>query len=301
MDENLKRFLGDLSVLDKIYDLARIVDPNRKEVISYHNNNVEVDALRCFDFWNKNSICDNCVSMRAYNDNSTYVKIEYTEDKIYVITAVPYQLGDRRIVIELLKDTTKSMLYSADENQGSKSTEIHSVIDQLNNIAFTDSLTGLFNRRFISEKLPVDLMNTCLLSRQLSIIMIDSDNFKDVNDNYGHIAGDKALKSLADTLSLSKKRDSDWIARYGGDEFLVCMPGADIDVALATAECMRKAVEDTKIQYEDKVFSMTASFGVYSIKPNGAENVDDLLKHADDKLYMAKKNGRNRVEFQVTN
>ena len=236
--------------------------------------------------------------MRAYNDNKTYVKIEYNKDKIYLITAVPHDLNDRRVVIEILKDITNSLLLSSYENEAVDSTGIHALIDNMNKFAYRDPLTGLYNRRYIIEKLPIDLLNTTLLANEFSIIMADIDHFKLVNDNYGHLAGDQALKTVAETLAGCIKRESDWIARYGGEEFLICIPGANLDFALKKAECMRKAIESTPIIYEDKILSLTASFGICSIKTTENKSVDDLLKLADEKLYSAKRNGRNRVEWQ---
>ena len=297
MPDNVNDYLSNGTLFSKLSDITRIVDPLQKTVIQYKNKEVVIDGIHCFDFWGKNKVCDNCISMRAYNDNKTYVKIEYNKEKIYLITAVPHDLNDRRVVIEILKDITNSLLLSSYENEAIDSTGIHALIDNMNKFAYSDPLTGLYNRRYIIEKLPIDLLNTTLLSNEFSIIMADIDHFKLINDNYGHLAGDQALKTVAETLSGCIKRESDWIARYGGEEFLICIPGANLDFALKTSECMRKAIESTPIMYEDKMLSLTASFGVYSMKTTENTSVDDLLKLADEKLYSAKRNGRNRVEW----
>ena len=147
------------------------------------------------------------------------------------------------------------------------------------------------------EKLPVDLLNSALLSTNLSIIMADIDYFKKVNDTYGHIAGDLTLKNVSKILLSCIKRENDWIARFGGEEFIICMPGANLEIAKKTAECMRKSIENASIKYEGKDISVTVSFGIYSLKSKGNENADDLLKYADEKLYLAKRNGRNRIEY----
>ena len=298
MADNVNDYLSNGALFSKLSDITRIVDPLQKTVIQYKNKEVVIDGIHCFDFWGKNKVCDNCISMRAYNDNKTYVKIEYNKEKIYLITAVPHDLNDRRVVIEILKDITNSLLLSSYENEAVDSTGIHALIDNMNKFAYRDPLTGLYNRRYIIEKLPIDLLNATLLANEFSIIMADIDHFKLINDNYGHLAGDQALKTVAETLSGCIKRESDWIARYGGEEFLICIPGANLDFALKTSECMRKAIESTPIMYEDKMLSLTASFGVYSMKTTKNTSVDDLLKLADEKLYSAKRNGRNRVEWQ---
>ena len=296
MADIVNAFHIEEDIFSKLSDITRIVDPLQKRVIEFTKENAVTNDLHCYDFWGKGNVCDNCISIRAYNDNTTYVKIEYSGDKTYLITAVPYDLGGRRVVIELLKDITNSLFFSSHDSP-SMDTGIHALIDNMNKLAFSDSLTGLYNRRYIIEKLPVDLLNAALLSKEISIIIADIDFFKVVNDTYGHLAGDHTLKVTAETLSGCIKRGNDWIARYGGEEFLICMPGAGLDAAIAAAECMRKSIESTVISYDGKEFKITASFGICSIKSTGNENVDDLLKRADEKLYLAKRNGRNRIEY----
>lgn len=297
MDDNLNEYISSGVLFSKISDITRIVDPMQKIVIEYKNKDVVIEGLHCFDFWGKNKVCDNCISMRAYNDNTTYVKIEYNKDKTYLVIAVPHDLGDRHVIIEILKDITNSIFFNSDKDTSIESTGVHALIDNMNKVAYSDLLTGLYNRRYIIEKFPVDLLNAALLSKEISIVMADVDYFKVVNDSYGHLAGDQTLQKVAETLSGCIKRGSDWIARYGGEEFLICMPGADLDLAKGTAECMRKAMEDSVIEYEDKKFKVTASFGLCCIKPSGNETVNELLKQADEKLYLAKRNGRNRIEY----
>jgi len=297
MDSNVIQYLSSSELLDKISDIARVVDPMQKKVIAYKNGDQVSDEIHCFDFWGKNKVCDNCISMRAYNDNAAYVKFECQNDKTYMITAVPYALDDRRVVIEILKDITKSFLFNSSEDNTAEQTGFHMLIDNMNKLAFSDSLTGLYNRRFIDEKLPVDLMSSAMLSTELSIIIADIDLFKNVNDQYGHIAGDYTLKRVADILTGCIQRAGDWVARFGGEEFMVCMPGANLETVTRTAELMRKALEDSVIRYDGKDFGITASFGIYNLRPTGDESADDLIMRADEKLYLAKDNGRNRVEY----
>lgn len=297
MDRNASEYLSSPELLDKISDVIRIIDPLQKKIIEYKNNSAIVEEMHCFDFWGKNKVCDNCISMRAYNDNNTYVKIEYKEDRTYMITAVSLSGDDKRIIIEIIKDITNSILFDSNEGADMGQPGIHALIDNMNKLAFNDSLTGLYNRRYIMEKLPVDLLNSSLLATELSIIMADIDYFKKVNDNFGHLAGDQALKTVANVLSGCIKRESDWIARFGGEEFMICMPGANLEIARKTAERMRQSIENASIQYDGKNIGVTVSFGIYSLTSAGHEQAEDLLKFADEKLYQAKLNGRNRVEY----
>ena len=127
-----------------------------------------------------------------------------------MITAVPYCFDDRRIVIEIIKDITKSVLFDFSENAALEQVGIHAIIDNMNKLAFSDSLTELYNRRYIMEKLPVDLLNSALLSTNLSIIMADIDYFKKVNDTYGHIAGDLTLKNVSKILLTQLSHQQSW-------------------------------------------------------------------------------------------
>ncbi len=296
IDLDISKIISNIQFMDKIYDSARFVDPVKKKIIGQENEISEVSCLHCFDIWGKNSACDNCVSIRAYNENMTFVKFEYIEDKNYMITAVPYELNGKRIIIELIKDTSNSIFLGTDSNSTANMNNVHLLIDDLNKMALKDFLTGTYNRRYIDEKLPVDMINAVLLSQQLSVIMIDIDFFKKVNDTYGHLAGDCVLKGLTDVVTGCIRRGSDWIARFGGEEFLVCLPGADATKAAEIAELMRKSIETTEFCCENNNLSVTASFGVSSTRPDQNQSAEDMIRGADEKLYLAKKNGRNRVE-----
>ena len=169
-------------------------------------------------------------------------------------------------------------------------TEIHSMIDNMNNLALKDPLTQIYNRRYMEEKLPIDLVNSVLLSQPLSIIMADIDFFKKVNDTYGHLTGDCVLKSFTETISECIKRGSDWIARYGGEEFVVCLPGANLERAKELAEQMRKSIEEKSINCGENKIKITASFGVCSanVKTTQSESIKELIQRVDDKLYLPK-------------
>jgi diguanylate cyclase (GGDEF)-like protein len=294
-DNEVYEILDSLKIFEKMYEVIRIVDPVKKKVFSYRNNLMIDLNLSCFSIWEKNKICDNCVSVRAYNEDQNYIKIEYTPQKVYMVTAIPIIINNEKMVIELLKDSTNSILF-ADGDKG-MDLDIHTMIDNLNNLALQDSLTGIYNRRYINEKLPVDLINAVLLKQSISIIMTDIDFFKKINDNYGHLAGDIVLKEFAKILGQSIKRESDWVSRYGGEEFIICLPGANLDKAKEIAENIRKVVEAKEIVAGNQTVKITASFGVCSVKPvEGKNSMESLIELADQKLYEAKNNGRNRVE-----
>jgi two-component system, cell cycle response regulator len=163
-------------------------------------------------------------------------------------------------------------------------------------LADTDALTGLLNRRAFMERMEQEMSRAQRGKRPLSFILADIDHFKTVNDTYGHQIGDLVLKRFADRLATST-RPYDFLGRYGGEEFVVCLAGADGIQAGSVAERMRQQIEDMKITLPDDLGTVriTASFGTNSCTVEYGDKVDLLIKKADDALYLAKNKGRNCV------
>ena len=170
--------------------------------------------------------------------------------------------------------------------------------EKLEKLANFDSLTGLYNRRSILRKLGEQLKYARRYREELSLIMLDIDHFKKVNDQYGHLTGDEVLAEVA-TLIRQNIRVVDAAGRYGGEEFIIILPKTDLSSALVIAERIRKTIEATEMKdFEGKVFGITVSQGLSSWKPG--EDKHSLISRADDALYGAKENGRNRVETSLS-
>jgi len=162
-------------------------------------------------------------------------------------------------------------------------------------MAFTDALTGLYNRRYMSTNLDRKIMEIAETTKPISVILFDIDHFKPVNDTYGHASGDEVLRELSSRIS-SNLRGSDFAARYGGEEFTVVMPNTASDTALVVAERLRQLVGNTPFQISarQEPLTVTISLGV-ATTTNPMEEASELLQRADQSLYQAKKAGRNRV------
>ncbi|MFA5939341.1 MAG: GGDEF domain-containing protein [Sinimarinibacterium sp.] len=159
--------------------------------------------------------------------------------------------------------------------------------------ALHDGLTQLYNRRYLDEIFERELARTARDREPLSVVMADLDHFKTLNDTYGHMAGDEVLKAFAKLL-VARFRRSDICCRYGGEEFLVLMPGTDEEAALQRVEQVRRALEDLSILWGGATMKITASFGVAVFPAHGA-TAPALIAAADAALYAAKRSGRNRV------
>jgi two-component system chemotaxis response regulator CheY len=168
-------------------------------------------------------------------------------------------------------------------------------------LAQHDSLTGLFNRRAIYEHAQAEMARAAREALPLSLILLDIDHFKEVNDTYGHLIGDQTLYLIAATITRNK-RPSDWFGRWGGEEFLLVLPATTLAEARAVAERIRTSVADVKLPLpEGRWFGRTISLGVSSTPPGSTIPVDTLLQQADTVLLLAKEAGRNRVGVYAHN
>jgi diguanylate cyclase len=159
--------------------------------------------------------------------------------------------------------------------------------------ALIDPLTGLPNRAAWSERLEHEIGQWQRHGNTLLLAMLDLDHFKSINDNYGHLAGDKVLKIIANVLR-KRLRGTDFIARFGGEEFVLMMPGTVPAVGAKLLETLRAAIEACPFHFKGERVTITISMGLTAFKPG--EHSDMALKRADQALYRAKNAGRNRVE-----
>ncbi len=165
---------------------------------------------------------------------------------------------------------------------------------ELARLAATDPLTGLPNRRFFEQTSDVVLGRVNRFSGSASVILFDVDNFKALNDTYGHALGDEALRCLAHACK-SSLRQMDIFARHGGEEFVILLPGADEEAAFNIAEKLRVATAQMALKEGRRNIKVTASFGVAELRPSD-QSIDAAVARADIALYAAKRSGRNCVK-----
>ena len=170
---------------------------------------------------------------------------------------------------------------------------------KIQKLSCTDELTGLLNRRGVNEIIDLQMQQAQITHRETSLIMVDIDNFKKINDQYGHHQGDLVLKHVASILRKSL-RTSDVIGRYGGEEFVILLPFTSIENAVLVAETCRKALEQTSVEVkENEMLYIKACFGVSSTAFSGFDYTG-LFEQADQALYDAKHNGKNQVRTAFT-
>ena len=162
-------------------------------------------------------------------------------------------------------------------------------------MATTDALTGLFSREYFRQQYSDMFRRSERYQRPFSVMMIDIDDFKAVNDTYGHPTGDSVLEGMG-RIIMDIIRDEDCAARYGGEEFVILLPETIPEKARFPAERLRKSLESYRFQTEKKRFSVTASIGIAGF-PEHATTMDELLEKADQALYEAKRSGKNKVRL----
>lgn len=170
--------------------------------------------------------------------------------------------------------------------------ELEQTNDKLKKFSFEDELTGLYNRRFFSVRMGEELSRYRRFNHPLSLILVDIDDFKSINDELGHAAGDETLREIAQLL-MKLSRGVNVLCRYGGDEFAVLLVETSRAGALQYAERIRQALADHPLSHGRRV---TASFGVASLPEDVDATTEDLVRAADEALYLAKRTGKNLVE-----
>jgi diguanylate cyclase (GGDEF)-like protein len=196
-------------------------------------------------------------------------------------------VGEKPIFVAMVRDISERVV--ADEKLFAMATQ--------------DSLTGVRNRRYFLEGLESEVARCRRHGRPLSLLSLDADYFKAVNDTFGHEAGDRVLRRIADTCR-GNLREVDLVGRMGGEEFAIAMPDTDLETARMAAERLRLMVAAERIDYDDQTLQVTMSVGISALRDNGLDFsvehcIEDLMRRSDKALYQAKKAGRNRVVVDI--
>jgi len=240
----------------------------------------------------------------------THSDYRFDIDKIVVedarpirsLVSVPLMVGNKALGI-LRIDSPEEKHFSTEDlrflttisDLGAVAIENAQLYECVEQLAIKDSLTDLYLRRYLLERIPKEISRHLRYKTELSFLIFDLDNFKTYNDKFGHIAGDIVLRTFAMILDGAFKEPGELVCRYGGEEFCVLLPDCSKEKALALAQEVRKKIESQTILLRREKTRVTVSVGVATF-PIDAHNTDDIIHKADMALYKAKQKGRNRVE-----
>ncbi|MCH8620940.1 sensor domain-containing diguanylate cyclase [Undibacterium sp. TS12] len=195
-----------------------------------------------------------------------------------------------------MQDSLQKHITNQDALVAERTSQLEEAMRALKQLAITDGLTGCYNRLLFNERMPGEMQRAIRYQRHLSVLFCDIDNFKSVNDLYGHAIGDKVLIAFAQSLKNALRSEVDWVVRYGGEEFILILPETAFTAAVEVAERIRQQVEQhlSVSLAEGQVLHVTASFGVAELR--AADSMESLVQRADQWLYFAKSHGRNQVQ-----
>jgi diguanylate cyclase (GGDEF)-like protein len=294
---------GSQDINEILFEVSRclkdILDYELFSVVIKHNGSLEVwiDPRAYKDYFISMIEKDfNCKCIEKINYFNTSDNIEKIENKSYNLLSFKiiegthearlYLMPKKRVLShhnEILDIIIKTLKISLENIFLTKRLQIE---------AWHDPLTGCLNRRAFNNQLDHDIAVTQRYDSNLSIILFDIDHFKQINDNYGHHAGDIVLKEIV-KLTLSIIRKSDYLARFGGEEFIIVLPNTDMQNAAQLAERLRKRFKEHRINIGERYINITSSFGVAELKKGHCK--ETLIQEADEMLYQAKSLGRDKV------
>lgn len=211
-------------------------------------------------------------------------------DELYLLIFEQHRLTFNELIEKMSK--LNDQIVNITRELEKKNVQLKEALSTVKRIMNTDPLTGIFNRRAIDKLISREFSLALRHKLPLSVVMIDLDFFKKINDTYGHEIGDYVLKSFASKVKKLIRKE-DIFGRYGGEEFILILPNTKIDNAYQASERIRHKIE--KMKLKGIKGNITASFGLTEILP--ADNENSLIKRADDALYLAKRKGRNRCEI----
>ena len=276
-----------LTYLEPIFDVVRLVDPADTAVLRLlKDDTIAREPYSCFRTWNKESRCTNCTSIKAAMDGCQRTKYEFIRENVFYVVSRPLMLelpeGDFPAVMEIVSHVSDQLLLEK-ENGKSLAERLTEIQEKL----YQDELTRVFNRRYLNE---FSFLHRGMnhISCQVGIIMLDLRQFKQINDTYGHLEGDRILTDVAAALR-GRVRSTDSVIRLGGDEFLVTLTGCGEADVRRMVEELRRVVEAIT----------PADFGyAYAERFNASpEELEKMLDQADRRMYEEK---RRKTEEHIS-
>lgn len=267
-----KTIYKEMESLKKVFDVVRLVDASRTKAFNLSDDGSLIeDEYSCFSIWNKGHRCDNCISVKACAAKSDLTKFEFRDDEIFFVIAKYMVIDSDPYVLEMGKLIDDKTLFGAYGKN-----DFIEKITSYNKKIYTDSLTGCYNRRYFDEELVG--MNSIT-----AVAVLDIDDFKRVNDVFGHDAGDATLKALSEVI-LNNVRDKDSVMRLGGDEFIIAFSEMPKDVLYSKLERLREKIESIRVDGYPGLH-ITTSIGGCCCN----EYSSGIFKAADELMYEAKK------------
>lgn len=255
--------------LREVFDVVRLLEADSLHELDENNN---IKYCECYEFWNRRHRCDNCVSQCAIECKGQRVKLEYLDSDIYEVIAKYLEIDGRKYSLEMLIRINKDVMSDPGDCK-----KLVMEMTGFSKKLYEDVLTGAYNRRYYEDKVKH-------IEESAGLAVIDLDDFKIYNDTFGHSAGDMALITAAKSIN-ECIRSSDMLIRYGGDEFLLVMPGIDIYTFRDKLRQIQKKINEADVPGCTRIQMSVSIGGVVT----GDESIEQTVSRADNLMYKAKK------------
>ena len=269
-EEDSARFLRRLQ---GIFDVVRLVDPEHRKVLALDSDGILTEKPgNCHMVWNKDTRCENCISAKAYARKTILNKIEFKDEEAYFVISKYIEVGGRGCMLEMVTRLTDGRWLDMGGHR--------LLLDRCNGMersAFVDPLTGAYTRRYFDKFLAGGEMHG-------GVAMIDVNQFKSVNDSFGHLVGDEALKTVAEAMQ-NCLRQTDILIRYGGDEFLLLMPQSRPNGVESVIRRVQDAVQAARVPSHPELRLSVSIGGVCNVQP-----LTEAIRQADARMYCNKEN-----------
>lgn len=263
-----------LQRLQGIFDVVRLVDPEHRKVLALDSDGILTEKPgHCHMVWNRDIRCENCISAKAYARKTILNKIEFKDEEAYFVISKYIEVGGRGCMLELVTRLTDGRWLDMGGHR-----LLLDRCDGMERSAFVDPLTGAYTRRYFDKFLAGGEMSG-------GVAMIDVDQFKSVNDSFGHLVGDEALKTVAAAMQ-NCLRQTDILIRYGGDEFLLLMPQSRSGGVESVIRRVQDAVQAARVPSHPELRLSVSIGGVCDVQP-----LTEAIRQADARMYRNKENG----------
>ncbi|WP_187620294.1 GGDEF domain-containing protein [Selenomonas ruminis] len=291
LDKELSNYLMKEGIFQQMFDVIRLVEQDGHYVCKCnHDGSCTITDETCFSVWGKKQRCHNCVSRQAYDEERQHVKFEYANNRYFFVIARPIWLRGKKYAIEFVMDVTNQFT----PNNPSEGNFVMNLIHELERVSSRDPFTGLFNKNYLQKELTQALAKRHTEAQSdapLYLAIWDIDNFKQVNDTYGHDMGDKILLRAAQALQRGITSEDGITARFGGDEFMILFHKTDRSYCEHLLRAIKNDIDHQThsglLCNESSCFRVSISYGLADVHayPTAAE----ALHAADQQLYAHKR------------
>lgn len=285
-DIDVMSVLSGNSDINGVFDYVRLIDLNGHTELKIEDNHIIPTSKLCYCTWREGRPCRNCISHQAYYEEKHMTKLQYVGNRIQLIMAIPVHIQDNKYVLEMSKDITESLVVN--DKYHPDNTDIHNIINELNVVAVMDPFTNLYNKKYIEKQMREDILEINKSKENYVIVLFDIDNFKWVNDTYGHSNGDIAIQDFVRLIHESTVNMNYWAARYGGDEFLLVFSGVNIEDVIECCKNIQNKMSEIIYEVDSNKYSITASYGVHQFV-HGVDTYNTMIKLVDEAMYKNKK------------